>query len=870
MGYVIFDVHPTYHTALLIKKSSAKKGEMFNSYVMPLRARGDTNTVVGYSLEYNTAKKAPISLIKECCENMLRDLKLQGVQTLYVADAAYFKYLAGEKQAEKHLGYAKKCAIPGYEDMAVILGVNYHSVFHNPANEAKLEMSLNCLADHNQNNLAVLGQNIIHSEKYPEDIRLVELALNGLHQHPTIACDIEAFSLDFYNAGLATIGFSWDEHNGIAINVDYDELATPKTIDGVTYYGEKGFNPSVRRLLKEFFMAYKGNIIYQNGNYDIKVLIYELFMDNLLDTEGMLEGLEIMTANIDDTKIITYLATNSTAGNKLGLKENAHEFAGNYGQSSEDIKDVRRIPKKDLLRYNLVDCLSTFYVYKKNQPIMVADNQQSVYEDILLKSVKLILQMELTGAPLDMPQVLKTQTFMTKERDDYTKKLFSLPCVNDFQNDMRHKEYVTKNSLWVSKQEPLEYFNYVKFNPASNKQIGELIYTKLGYPVLDTTATKAPSVGGKTLKKLFHRAKTQEHKDMFSCLMGLSEVSKILDTFIAAFLGRSVKKPDGTYYLHGSFNIGGTVSGRLSSSGPNMQNIPSTGSKYAKAIKKCFKAPDGWLMVGADFASLEDRISALTTKDPNKLKVYTDGYDGHCLRAFTYFGHKMPDIVNTVESINSIADHPVYADYRQDSKAPTFLLTYQGTYHGLMNNLGLSEQEAKSIESHYHKLYAKSDAWVQSKLLEATKVGYVTCAFGLRVRTPLLAKTILNSKSTPYEAKAEGRTAGNALGQSYGLLNNRAGIEFQEMTLASEHRLDILPMLHIHDSQYFLVRNNLGCLHWLNDNLPNCMKWQQLPDIMHPDVKLGGDVEVYYPDWSNKFTLPNHATMDEIEGICKP
>lgn len=72
--------------------------------------------------------------------------------------------------------------------------------------------------------------------------------------------------------------------------------------------------------------------------------------------------------------------------------------------------------------------------------------------------------------------------------------------------------------------------------------------------------------------------------------------------------------------------------------------MPATGSKYAEIIKECFEAPPGWLFVGLDFASLEDRISAVTTKDPNKLRVYLDGFDGHCLRAHAYFGDQMPDI----------------------------------------------------------------------------------------------------------------------------------------------------------------------------------------------------------------------------------
>ena len=75
----------------------------------------------------------------------------------------------------------------------------------------------------------------------------------------------------------------------------------------------------------------------------------------------------------------------------------------------------------------------------------------------------------------------------------------------------------------------------------------------------------------------------------------------------------------------------------------NLQQIPSN-STYGKVIKKCFKTKAGWLFVGADFASLEDRINALLTKDTNKLRVYTDGFDGHSLRAYSYWGDSMPDI----------------------------------------------------------------------------------------------------------------------------------------------------------------------------------------------------------------------------------
>ena len=84
----------------------------------------------------------------------------------------------------------------------------------------------------------------------------------------------------------------------------------------------------------------------------------------------------------------------------------------------------------------------------------------------------------------------------------------------------------------------------------------------------------------------------------------------------------------------------------------NLQQLPATGSKYAKLIKSCFQAPEGWLLCGLDFNALEDHISALLTKDKNKLKVYTDHYDGHCLRAYSYFPEQMPDITSQLEEVH--------------------------------------------------------------------------------------------------------------------------------------------------------------------------------------------------------------------------
>jgi DNA polymerase-1 len=183
-----------------------------------------------------------------------------------------------------------------------------------------------------------------------------------------------------------------------------------------------------------------------------------------------------------------------------------------------------------------------------------------------------------------------------------------------------------------------------------------------------------------------------------------------------------------------------------------------------------------------------------------------------------------------------------------------------------MNNCGFSEKEAKSIEAAYHDLYQVSDQWVQNRLRQASKDGYITAAFGLRVRTPIL-KQILYGKKMPYEAAAEGRTAGNALGQSYGLLNNRAQNEFMQRVYDSPHAADIHPVAAIHDAQYYLIREDPEVLKFTNDNLIECMSWQDDPEIYHPDVKLGAELEIYYPSWANPIPLENNASIDNIKDI---
>lgn len=197
-------------------------------------------------------------------------------------------------------------------------------------------------------------------------------------------------------------------------------------------------------------------------------------------------------------------------------------------------------------------------------------------------------------------------------------------------------------------------------------------------------------------------------------------------------------------------------------------------------------------------------------------------------------------------------------------------LTYAGTWRTLITKFKFSPEEARRVERRYHELYKESDDWVKDKLNQASKDGYVTAAFGLRVRTPLLAQSLRGNKASPREVDAEGRTAGNALGQSWCLLNSRAASEFMaEVRKHPVYRTRIRPCAQIHDAQYYIIDDDIDMLLWINERLVHAVKWQEHPDIYHDQVKLGGNLSLFFPDWAHEIELPNGCSKEEFIKIIK-
>jgi DNA polymerase I len=862
MRYLPLEENAT--TAILIKDTLFKSKDLTKEYSDLVHT-----ACCAVTLEYD-GKKPSAKFRKAYIEQLLKFLCSKHIDYILCADGEYFKTLSGAKKITGCIG--EVYPVKGAEHIQCMYIPSYGSFFVNPDAMQLRDRIIGLFNKVTDGSFQRVGTDILRDVAYPKTLSEIRDALARLHQYDALTADIEAFSLKHYDAGIASIGFGVDEHTAVSFLVDYQPCPEyeiqvwdkkDKKFKTKLGYGTNVPNAAVRALLKEFFEAYRGKMIWHNCSYDVTVLVYQLWMTDLLDREGLHTGRAILLRHVEDTQLITYLATNSCAGNKLGLKEQSQEFTGNY---AEDVKDVRMLTVDKLLRYNAVDICATWFVMNKHYDTLVFDDQLTMYEDIFKPALYDIIEMQLTGMCLDLKRVEEVKEELTQINIAAYKVLAKSDTVIQFIEDSIAAEVAKRNAEYKTKVIDKTEAKF-KFNHNSNLQLQTLIFGAMGLPAIDTTPTGKPATGGKTLKKLINHTDNEEYQGVLKALIDLSAVEKILGSFIYSFQHDHVVCSDGIARIYGSFKLGGTVSARLSASNPNVQQIPS-GSRFGKLVKSCFVAPKGMLFAMSDFAALEDVVNTLLTQDPNKQKVLLDGFDGHSFRAYSFWREKFPHInEHDPVSVNSIAND--FDSIRSDAKPVHFALQYLGTWATLVNNCGFSSDEAKMIEARYKDLYKVSFDWVDTRIEEASLRGYATGAFGLRIRAPLLNQVILGNTRTPTEAAAESRTLGNAIsGQSYCLLNGRASAEFMQRVRASEFKHDIWLCAHIHDAIYLYIKDSFEVIKWVNDNLIDCMKWQELPELHHDKIKLSSQLDIGYPNWSKCFTLDNHLTEEEIKAKC--
>lgn len=767
-------------------------------------------------------------------EGLLKELVGINTEYLVVSDTNFWKKLTKKRKTSGLLGYVLPCTVSGFEHLQVVYAPLPLLHDQQPFLDA-----IQTAVNHWQGCYQPPGSEVTITKlrTLPE----IKEWLIANVQTP-LAGDIETYSLKHWNSGIGSIAFATSSYEATSFLIDLSPDA--KTI---------------RLWLKQWFERREAWTLWHNATFDAYILLYQLWMTGLRDYQGLRTGLEHITRKIECSKIVSYLALNSAQEISLKLKDLAQEFLGDW--AVDDITDITKVDPEELMEYNGKDACAAFWTYNLHKPTMVADQQEVVYETLLKPAITDIIEMQIIGIPFSMKRVKRVHRFLTAFQEKALRTVLDSTAARLTALVLAQKWADAKNLKLKKKRVTADDWPD-SFNIGSDQQLAVMLFEVMGLPILETTKSGAASTTGDVLDALVNHTENPEHIAILKAMQDWRDAQKLLTAFFPALLS-APQAEDGWHYLCGSYNIGGTLSGRLSSSGPNMQNQPSSGARFAKAYKYMFVAPPGWVFVGADFNALEDRVDALKTKDPNKLKVYTDGFDGHSWRACFYFS----DIIHGIDIQDPVSVKTVsklFPVQRQESKAPYFALTYQGTWKTLVKNCGFTVDTAKKIEQGHKEMYKIAEQRTQEKLALAAKQGYLDVAFGIRVRTPLLQRYGLSLA----HSQAEGRTVGNAWGQSYGLLNTRAGTAF--LKRVRREKRSVYPCAQIHDAQYYLAANDAIEVHWINMNLTEEMRWQELDEIRHPDVGLSGELDVFRFSWAKGHTLKNNASLADVQKVLQP
>ena len=327
------------------------------------------------------------------------------------------------------------------------------------------------------------------------------------------------------------------------------------------------------------------------------------------------------------------------------------------------------------------------------------------------------------------------------------------------------------------------------FNLSSPKQIGEIFFTKLGLPVVKKTATGAPSTDEEVLEKLAEDyplpAKILEHRGL----------SKLKGTYTDK-LAQLAHPRTGRVHTHYAQAV--AVTGRLSSTDPNLQNIPVKTAE-GRRVREAFVAAPGCVIASADYSQIELRIMAHISEDEALLRAFNEGLDVHRATAAEVFG---------------VALEQVSSEQRRYAKVINFGLIYGMSSYGLARNLGIETKAAAAYIDKYFQRYPGVKTYMDETRLSAKSKGYVETVFGRRLYLPEI-----NSPNGPRRSGAE-RAAINAPMQGTAADLIKLSMVKVQQVLDAESRGTKM-IMQVHDELVFEVP--LAEQEWVRTEIPLLM-----------------------------------------------
>ena len=617
----------------------------------------------------------------------------------------------------------------------------------------------------------------IESEKFEKYHKVIDtqeefkLYLEKIYKSDKLVVDIETTSLSPRKGAVLGIALSTKSHEGIYVTAEVAEI----------------YIEELAQIFKE------KTCIFHNSKFDMSFLKYEF-------------GFEF--PKFEDTMLLHY-CLEETVGTH-GLKPLALRFTdlGDYEKELDDYKktfarknkikledfNYGMLPVDILAPYACKDADGTFQLYDKFYPLVSGNEKFSkLYEEILKPATTSLAELENNGGPISIDHA-------NDLHDNY--EIDIEECINEISMDEAVKRF--------------ERIHEKTFNPNSTMQLREVFFNILKLRSTKKTATGAQSTDKEVLAELDH--------PLSDAILDLREKTKLSNTYIRNIL----KGLDKDYRLRSSFNVHGTTSGRLSSSGTlNYQNIP----RDNKDIKKLFRAREGFQIVQCDLKTAEVYYAAALSKDSFLQRAFIENLDFH-----SYVAKQIFNLSCRIDEVKT-----AYPDQRQYAKAITFGIMYQAGPAKVAETANISFPQAKQFISKYFNEASRLKIWIDQSNIFIENNAYIYSYFGRKRRLP-------ESKSpNKGVSKHAVRSGVNFLVQSVASDINVLGV-IDTINWIKTNKYDkvMIPFTVVHDSIVAEVQDN-----YVDEWVTNVQGFLQKPrGIEIPNCPIGVDFEVG-PSWGD-------------------
>jgi DNA polymerase-1 len=546
--------------------------------------------------------------------------------------------------------------------------------------------------------------------------------LTRLEAADLFAFDTETTSLDYMQARLVGVSFAIEPHEAAYLPFGHDYLDAPEQLE----------QSYVLSRLKPLLEDRRKKIIGHNLKYDAAVLANHGICLTGIAFDSMLESYVLnSTANRHDM--------DSLALKHLGYKTTT--FTDLAGKGAKQLT-FNQIPIEQAAPYAAEDADITLQLHQKLWPqIQEHSGLQLVFEALEMPMLSILSRIERHGVLIDS-QLLR------KQSEELAKRLLQL----------EEETYALAGQM---------------FNLGSPKQLQEILYTKLGLPVLEKTPTGQPSTAENVLQEL------ALSYPLPKLILSYRSLSKLKSTYTDK-LPEQINPMTGR--VHTSYNQAVVATGRLSSTDPNLQNIPVR-TEEGRRVRQAFIAPVGYKIMAADYSQIELRIMAHLSQDSGLLTAFAQNLDIHKATAAEIFSVKVDEVTHL---------------QRRSAKAINFGLIYGMSAFGLAKQLGIGRNEAQFYIERYFARYPGVRDYMETTRLNAKKLGYVETLFGRRLYVP-----DIQARNIQRQRAAE-RIAINAPMQGTAADIIKAAMIATESGLAKA-KLDGRMVMQVHDELVFEI-----------------------------------------------------------------